>query len=154
MILDRIENAGLYSNINEGINKVFEFAAGITSDTYPTERLYLDGEKLFINFPIYEAHCKKDGMTEAHRKYIDIMYMVEGSETIYVKNVNALKNVTKEYDLESDALLASIDEDASAIRLEEGSFIVLFPGDAHAPACKVDGAKDGKIKKLIGKVLL
>ena len=154
MILDRIENAKVYSAVNEGINKVLDFAKGLTPDTYPTERLYMDGEKLFINFPVYETHAKKDGMTEAHRQYIDVMYMVEGCETIYVKDVNVLKKVTKEYDHAIDALLADIDDDATAVRLEAGSFLILFPEDAHAPACDTPEAKNLKVKKLIGKVLL
>ena len=154
MILDRIENAKVYSAVNEGINKVLEFAKDLTPDTYPTERLYMDGEKLFINFPVYETHAKKDGMTEAHRQYIDVMYMVEGSETVYVKDVNALKNITKEYDPAIDALLADVDDDTTAVRLEAGSFLILFPEDAHAPACDTTETKNLKVKKLIGKVLL
>lgn len=154
MILDRIENRKVYSGVNEGVNKVLEIAEGITSETYPTERLYIDGDKLFINFPAYETHSKKDGMTEAHRQYVDVMYMVEGSETIYVKDVNALKKVTKEYDPAIEALLADVDDDATAVRLEAGSFIVLFPEDAHAPACDPVEGRKTKVKKLIGKVLL
>ena len=49
-----------------------------------------------------------------------------------------------------EALLAETDEDATAVRLEAGSFIVLFPQDAHAPACYADGMKH--VKKIIGKV--
>ena len=154
MILDRIENRRVYSGVNEGVNKILEIAEGITPDTYPTERLYIDGEKLFINFPTYETHAKADGMTEAHRQYIDVMYMVEGSETIYVKDVNALKKVTKEYDPAIEALLADVDDDATAVRLEAGSFLILFPEDAHAPACDTPDASGIKVKKLIGKVLL
>ncbi len=154
MILDKIENRNVYSAVNEGINKVLDFAKDITPETYPTERLYIDGEKLFINFPVYETHSKEDGMTEAHRQYIDVMYMVEGCETVYVKDVNALKNVTKEYDPSIEALLADVDDDATAVRLEAGSFLILFPEDAHAPACDTHEAKGVNVKKLIGKVLL
>jgi hypothetical protein len=48
------------------------------------------------------------------------------------------------------ALLADFDTDATPVRLEAGSFVVLFPQDAHSPACHVDGPVN--VKKIIGKV--
>ena len=154
MILDRIENANIYSCINEGIKKVLDIAKDIAPENYPTEILYLDGENLFINFAAYQTRKRSDAMSEAHRKYIDVMYMVEGCETIYVKNVNALQKITQEYDPAKDLLFADLDDDTTPVRLEKGSFVILFPEDSHAPAC--DPAKDSKVavKKIIGKVLL
>ena len=78
------------------------------------------------------------------------MYMVEGEETIYVKPTSQLSNITMEYDPAGDALLAAMDADATPVRLTAGSFIVLMPQDAHAPACWVGEAKG--VKKIIGKV--
>lgn len=75
---------------------------------------------------------------------------VEGVETIYVKPVEKLQNVRKEYDSEKDLLLADIDEDTTVVRLEAGSFIVLFPQDAHAPGCYADS--NGNVRKIVGKV--
>ena len=49
-----------------------------------------------------------------------------------------------------EALLGDTDEDATAVRLEAGSFVVLFPQDAHSPACYADGKQT--VKKIIGKV--
>ena len=49
-----------------------------------------------------------------------------------------------------DALLAELDADATPVRLTAGSFIVLMPQDAHAPACWIGEAKG--VKKIIGKV--
>ena len=45
-----------------------------------------------------------------------------------------------------------MDPDVAAIRLEAGSFVVLFPQDAHAPGCHADEA--APVKKIVGKVLL
>ena len=80
------------------------------------------------------------------------MYMVEGEETIYVKPTERLMTVTKPYSAEIDALLGETDVDATPVRLTAGSFIVLFPQDAHTPACHTDGLH--RVKKIIGKVAL
>jgi beta-galactosidase beta subunit len=49
-------------------------------------------------FANYKTHDKKDAIFKAHKQYIDVMYMVEGEEIIYVKQTENIKNVTKEYD--------------------------------------------------------
>ena len=41
---------------------------------------------------------------------------------------------------------------AGACQNQAGSFVVLFPQDAHAPGCEADGKSS--VKKIIGKVLL
>lgn len=152
MILDKIENIGLYSSINEKIAKVIEASKKYNAENFPKGQEFLDGENLYMNFANYDTNLREGALTEAHRKYIDVMVMISGSETVYVKPTKNLKNVTKEYTEEIEALLADTDDDTTAVRLEEGSFLVLFPQDAHAPGC-IAGEKCS-VKKIIGKVLI
>ena len=154
MIFDRIENAKIYSGINEGINKALEFAKTLTPDNFGSEILRLDGDRIFINFASYETHARSVASSEAHKKYIDVMYMVEGCETVYVKNAKALTNITKEYDAQKDVLFADLDDDVTPVRLDAGSFLILFPEDAHSPGCDPLDATAVSVKKIIGKVLL
>ena len=154
MILDKLENASLYKGISRGIDKVLELAKSYTPENYPSERLVVDGDKIYLNFAAYETHSKDSAVAEAHRRYIDVMCMIEGSENIYVKPTDKLQNVTKEYDPEIEALLADVDNDTTAVRLNTGNFVVLFPQDAHAPACDPLPNSKVKVKKIIGKVLI
>lgn len=153
MIFDVIENANQYSGIHAGIDKVLSTVTNYTAENFAKEVVKLDGDNLFMIFPEYETHTRSDSITEAHRKYIDVMYMVEGEETIYVKPTSQLKNITMPYDAEQDALLADTDDDAMPILLKAGSFVVLFPQDAHAPSCDVTSTHS-KVKKIIGKVAI
>ena len=150
MILDQIKNASFYKDVMPAITTALEKAAAYTPENYPGGRVDVDGDNLFLLLNTYETHSPEGALFEAHQKYIDVMYMVEGEETIYVKPTAQLTNITKEYDPTGDALLADLDADATPVRLTAGSFIVLMPQDAHAPACWVDGAKN--VKKIIGKV--
>lgn len=150
MILDLLENAKQYAGIHPGVDRALEEMKRFTPENYGDGRVEVDGNNVFLLLNNYETHPKSESMAEAHRKYIDVMYMVEGAETIYVKNVNKLKNITCEYTEENEALLADTDEDATAVRLEKGYFVVLFPQDAHSPACDADGKRS--VKKIIGKV--
>ena len=150
MILDTIANASVYEGLHAGIDMALKAVAAYTPENYETGKVELDGDKVFLLRNAYTTNDPAEAIFEAHRAYIDVMYMVEGEETIYVKPTSQLSKITKEYDPAGDALLADLDADATPVRLTAGSFIVLMPQDAHAPACWVDEAKD--VKKIIGKV--
>lgn len=150
MILDTIENAAAYAGLHAGIDLALKAVAAYTPDNYETGRIEIDGDNVFLNRLAYETSDPANAKFEAHRAYIDVMYMVEGEETIYVKPTPQLSNITMEYDPAGDALLASFDQDATAVHLTAGSFIILMPQDAHAPGCRVEESKS--VKKIVGKV--
>ena len=150
MILDTLQNAKNYNGLHAGIDTVLEEFKKYTPENYPSGKLQLDGDNLFMIFNNYETHSYKGALAEAHEQYIDVMYMVEGCETICVKPVDQLRNVTKAYNPEIDALLAETDPDATFVHLEAGSFIVLFPQDAHSPGCHID--TPSSVKKIVAKV--
>lgn len=152
MILDTIDHASLYSSAGEGIQKVLRAVSAYSADNYPTGRVALDGDSVFLLLNQYNTQPASDKLMEAHRQYIDVMYMVDGEEMIYVKPTASLQCVSSPYDPSSDALLARLDADTTAVRLTAGSFVVLFPQDAHCPACTVD--TPCTVKKIIGKVKL
>ena len=152
MILDTLSNAAQYKGIHTGINMVLEAAKAYTPENYPSGRVVLDGDNVFMNMAAYETHPTDNAVFEAHKQYVDVMVMVEGTETIYVKATDALSHVYQEYKPEVEALLADFDTDATPVRLEAGSFVVLFPQDAHSPGCHADGPVN--VKKIIGKVCI
>lgn len=150
MIFDSLANAKQYKGLCDGIDRVLEEAKKYNAENFPSEKLCLDGDDIFLLFGNYETHNVSEAVIEAHKKYIDVMCMIEGEEIIYVKQTDSIKNITKEYDAEIDALLGDLDDDCTAIRLTTGSFVALFPQDAHSPACVVK--EPTNVKKIIGKV--
>lgn len=150
MIIDTITNASRYRGLHEGIDLVLDAVASYDAENFRSGRVSLDGDAVFLNFASYETHAVTDALTEAHRSYIDVMYMVEGRETVWVKPTDRLAHITASYDPDGDALLAKTDSDAIPVRLEKGSVLILFPWDAHAPGCHAEGACP--VKKIIGKV--
>jgi len=150
MILDTLQNANNYRGLHSDIDRVLEEFKKYTPENYPSGKLQLDGDNLFMIFNNYETHSREGALAEAHRQYIDVMYVVEGCETICVKPVDQLQNITKEYDPDIDALLADTDTDATLAQLSAGSFIVLFPQDAHSPGCHIEAPSS--VKKIVAKV--
>ena len=152
MIFDQIKNAACYKGILPTVTTALEKMTAYTPDNYPGGKVEIDGDNLFLLLNTYETRDPAAAQFEAHEKYIDVMYMVEGEEIIYVKPTDMLQAITKAYDPAIDALLAKLDGDAIPVRLTAGTFVVLFPQDAHAPAC-YDTAPQ-TVKKIIGKVKL
>lgn len=150
MILDCMENGAAYACAVSGLEEMLaELKAYAESGAEGGKKIH--GDRMFINDCRYETQpFGADALFEAHRKYLDVMYMVDGEEIIYVKPTDRLSNVTKEYDPAIEALLAAPDADATAVRLQAGQFVVLFPQDAHCPARCAGESK--KVHKLIGKL--
>ena len=151
MIYGSIKNADKY-NLSDNIKKALSVIKDYTVENYSEGRRVIDGDDVFLNLFVYETKKPSEAIAEAHRKYVDVMYVVDGEETVYVKDTSALKKITQEYTEDGDYLLANLDEDASAIRLFPGMFLILFPEDAHAPGCDTDSSHT--VKKIVGKVIL
>lgn len=153
MIYDTLENAAQYKGLHAGIDMVLEAAKAYNAENYPEKtRVVLDGENVFMNMAAYETHTTEKAVFEAHGQYADVMVMIEGTETIYVKPTSRLSHVYQEYDPKIEALLADFDTDATPLRMEPGNFVVLLPQDAHSPGCVADAPMN--VKKIIGKVKL
>lgn len=153
MILDSIENAALYSSVSQGICDALSAAANYPTLPYITGKTEINDDKLFLLALEYETKWPDgDAFMEAHQKYIDVMYMVDGEELIYVKQTSSLTKLISAYDGEKDALLAELDKNMTEVHLKAGDFVILFPQDAHCPGCCVDSPKT--VKKIICKVAI
>ena len=151
MILDCMENAGLYAGSACGLGELLQAEADYAAQAGATGGRKVHGEAMFINDCCYVTQpADESARLEAHRRYIDVMYMIEGEEIILVKPTDRVCHVTQPYEAAGDALLAELDGDETAVRLKPGQFIVLFPQDAHCPARQI--GKAGNVHKLIGKL--
>lgn len=87
---------------------------------------------------------------EAHKRYIDIQYLIYGTELMVIHPVEDLKNyVSSVYDEEKDITLYNYNL-GDAIVLCPGDVIVLRPSDAHRGA--IAHTVPMKIRKIVVKV--
>lgn len=150
MILDTLENFSLYTSLHPGLQQFFDAFQQCSPAQYPEGKQSLDGENAFLIFKKYESKDTKGALMEAHNRYWDIMYMVEGEETVYVKPRKHLTKIVQEYQESGDAMLAELDKDCTPVRLSAGQFLILFPEDAHCPERDCDTKQ--QVKKIIGKL--
>ena len=149
MIFDSFTHADRYAGLNKNVDQALEIIRDMTADSFETVPLKINGEQLFINRCAYETHDLSKAVMEAHCKYIDVMAVLEGEETVYVYPTEQLQNIYQPYEDSADALLASFEAQATPVRLTPGTFLVLFPEDAHSPGCMTESRY--AVKKIIGK---
>lgn len=152
MVFDSIQNASRYYGLGAGIERVLRYFADYDASSHTTERVVLDGDNLFINRPMYTTAPNSEGVLEAHRDYIDVMFVACGEERFYTKPLARVSEITSPYDPAIDAALCKLDADAATFCFPEGYFCIFFPEDAHLAGQLWDAPS--AVKKLIAKVRL
>lgn len=147
MILDTLENSGLYESINPLFRKAFAYLKETDFFALENGKYFVEGEALFAIVQEYETKSDADAKLEAHKKYIDVQYVVSGEELIGLSSLQG-QAPCKEYDAENDYAL--YDEPCSFIKLSKGQFAILFPQDLHKPGIKISTPE--KVKKVVMKV--
>ena len=149
MILDKLENAAMYSCISENLRKGFEFLKNNDLSTMEVGRYEIDGNDVFALVSKYDSKEPQDCLLEAHQTYTDIQYIVSGREAIGFAILNN-QDILTSYNSEKDIVFYS--GEINPIILETGNFAVFFPQDLHRPCMQINGAE--KVKKVVVKVRL
>lgn len=147
MIFDNIKNAKTYFNLDEKIKKGLEFIINNDLNSFKNGKYEIDGEKITANIQEYDT--KTEGLFEAHRKYIDIQYLINGFEKQGIKDISELTKNT-EYDKEKDVQF--FDGEGSFVSVPAGYFTIFYPQDGHKP-CITDKTQS-HVKKVVIKILI
>jgi YhcH/YjgK/YiaL family protein len=147
MIVDTLLNAGMYKTHNAGIDKAFEYLLNTDFDNVAPGKYEVDGDNVFAIVNEFETKDKTICEVEAHRKYIDIQYLVKGVELFGYAPLNGQVPI-QDYDAAND--VAIFNEEVSYIRLEAGMFIIFFPSDLHQP--EVRQYEPVMVKKVVMKI--
>ncbi len=148
MIFDNINNCSKYSIINTNFDKAFQFLNREDLNSLAPGKYEIQGNDIYALVQEYETKdLSADSKYEAHRKYIDIQYMVEGTENMGYSQIDKL-DVFSPYDEEKDFIM--LIGEPRLILYNTNEFFVFFPEDAHMPG--VSHGKKGKVRKVVVKV--
>jgi YhcH/YjgK/YiaL family protein len=112
----------------------------------PVGRHEIDGDRLFCMISKGPGRSRAEAKLEAHRKYIDIQYVIAGTEEMGWRPTAACTLSEVSYDAEKDIEFFA-DEPESWTQVPAGSFVIFFPQDAHAPL-----VSDAEIHKAVLKI--
>ena len=80
----------------------------------------------------YMTKSLHDGFYESHKKFIDVQVVIEGDETILVKNINRLI-AEGDYNEENDFIIYEFSEGYSSLRCYSEDLAIFAPEDGHMP---------------------
>ena len=151
MVYDSIKNCKTYYGMHKNFEKAFDFIKKAVDEDLAVGKYELDGKELFASVQEYDSKTDEQAKNEAHKNYIDIQYVVSGTEIIESVEIEKAAPNT-EYNAEKDVMFYKKSEDAVKLTLTAGEYAILFPQDVHRPGLCV-GAP-APVKKIVVKVKL
>ena len=149
----------IYSNIHlprpksvypPAILKMLDYLAETDFSDMELGRYHLDGDNIFAILNNSTTSPASQRRPEAHRKYIDIQYVLEGVEDVGFACASDRLVVEEDLLEEKDIIFYSHVPNESFVTLRPGDFIVLFPEDVHRVLCQKEGCET--VRKVVGKV--
>lgn len=148
MIYDHISNIATYRDLSPNIALGLDFLKQMNPDI-AVGVYQINQEVKAIVSEYTTEECNENGY-EAHRKNIDIQYLIKGEEKISCLPLEYLKE-TKTYDEEIDAAFyVERGIKPQDLFLGNGYFAILFPQDGHMPQLCVNTPRI--VKKVVVKV--
>ena len=148
MITGKITDAEKYYSVHKDFCAAFDVLRTLSKES-ANGLQKIGGFTVNVTEPT-KADVTADGKQkplEAHKKYIDLHYIIDGEEGFLFGDVGTL-DVTVPYHEDGDYLLLS--GEAGRIFLRTGDFCITFPEDAHAPAMLY--GEDPTVKRCVVKI--
>ena len=122
----------------KGLERPFEYLTRTDLAALPLGRTDIAGDDVFVVISEGETRPPEQVRFEAHRRYIDIQFVVRGQEAIGVAPVASLVPA-EPYDAAKDIEFFATPRESAALALRGGDFAVFAPGDGHRPSLHLDG---------------
>lgn len=147
MIFDKLKNVQMYFNLGERFKAAFQYLQNTDLTGMENGRYELCGYDVIVIIQDYHSKPEQEGKWEAHRKYIDIQYIIKGQERLGYLNIDDFTPDEK-YDSDRDIVFGT--GNGEFLTAKVGDFLVFTPQDAHMPSICVNEPE--YVKKAVVKV--
>ena len=147
--ISKKEFAVYYFKNKERWDKAFAFLKDNDLSKLEVKRYDIEGDNLYASVSEYLTKNEEDAQFEAHRKYIDIQHVINGSEQMSITPLSEMKEVLVAYDPAKDVEFMTVNKTVSW-EATPGKFYIFFPSDIHRPSVKIGENK--KVRKVVVKV--
>ena len=148
MILDHLSRAARYHDAAPGLTAALEFLRTLDIAKLVDGRNPIDGDRLFAMLNRYRTKPHAQAVWESHRKYLDVQYVVSGTEWMGYVPLERAPAVKIPYDVGRDVQFYEPGSDG--VVMTAGQFAVFYPEDIHAPGLMTGHAVD--VVKIVVKV--
>ncbi len=147
MIFAKLSDAVDYRGIHPRLDRVIDCLNDEFLRQVGTEPRKLEGDLLYVTRFDYVTSPLEETFFEAHKKYLDVHLMLDGQERVDVSHPDTLALFDHK-----DDFYAYRGEAEQTLILTPGSFLVVFPGDAHRIKVQVKGPET--VSKVVFKLLV
>lgn len=149
MIVTQLNQIKQYENAHPRFKKAFEALCELAEKNVADGKYEIDGKNIFAIVSTLTTKPTNESKFEMHKDYIDIQFILEGSEIMGHETTDKLVAIG-EYT--PDAQLFKINKEFDKIKLSSGELAIFFAEEAHAPSIAVNEL-EATVKKIIVKVL-
>jgi YhcH/YjgK/YiaL family protein len=130
-------------------DKAFKFLKDSDLSKLELKRYDIDGDYLFATVSEYLTKNEETTNFEAHRKYIDIQYVIMGKEIMNIAPLSTVKDIVISYDDSKDIEFVTVDKVVNHLATP-GRLFIFFPDDAHRPGLKDEVSS--QVRKIVIKL--
>lgn len=139
MVLDKLSQWKTYESLSPYFKAAFEFLEG--ARTLANGRYELGGG-MYANVSDTTTRDPATYSFEAHKRFIDIQYIIGGKAVMGWAHTADLKP-NMEYDEKNDYVL--LDGEGNNCIVKDDDFYILWPDDAHKPHGMIDKPETFKV---------
>lgn len=125
MIIDKSENICFYAPLLNNLENALKAVQAL--EDFGPGRYSFDGGGYFM---VQKGRTKpmEEGDYEAHKKYVDVQLIVEGSEEIAWADICGLKELSYDEEKDKIALAGAVEH---TMKISAGMCWIAFPRDGH-----------------------
>ena len=147
MIFAKLTDAADYRGIHPRLDRVIDCLNEEFLHQVGTQTQKLEDDLLYVTRFDYETIPLEEAFFEAHKKYLDVHLIMSGAERVDISHPDVLTLFDHK-----DDFYAYQGEAEQTLLLTPGSFLVVFPGDAHRIKVQVRGPEN--VSKVVFKLLV
>jgi biofilm protein TabA len=147
--INKREFAVSYFKNKKRWDNAFKFLKSNNLQNLEVKRYDIDGDNLFATVSEYATKDEATTRFEAHKKYIDIQYVISGKEIMNLSTRSNVSEIVNPYDGTKDIEFMNV-SGFKHFDATQDNFFIFFPDDIHRP-----GIKDGQskpVRKIVIKV--
>ena len=145
MIYAKLSEAGQYRGLHPRLDRALDLLTPAFLAGVGTERQRIEGDDLYVTRFEVQTSPDEGRLFEYHRQYLDIFTLAGGEERVDIATPAKLTVVEQH-----DDYWGCSGKREQSVHLTPGSFLVLFPGDAHRPGMALDGPE--AISRIVFKI--
>lgn len=150
MVFDNLKNCELYYGMHPRFKEAFDFIKKAIAENLDAGKYEIDGKELWASVQEYTSKLYEDAKAEAHKNYIDIQFIVSGTEVIEGFDISKA-SPKSEYNDVKDVMFYEDNANAGKGVLTDNEYGIFFPHDVHKPGICLNG-NQSTVKKIVVKV--